>query len=191
MGLIKKYKNALLVIIILLILIFTIGVGKVGGEASTISYTPRIFEPPHMPLPYQTFVADFIPYPDPTASPTPSPTNKPKPKPKATARAIYRAPRAPSVKEAQKYALNRVGRAQYNCLYLLWQHESGWRTHAYNRSSGAYGIPQALPGRKMASAGSDWRDNPITQVKWGLGYIRGRYGNSCNAWQHARNTGWY
>ena len=58
-------------------------------------------------------------------------------------------------------------------------------------SSGAYGIPQALPGSKMASAGSDWRTNPKTQIKWGLGYISGRYGDPCGAWSHFLRKNWY
>ena len=72
----------------------------------------------------------------------------------------------------------------------LWNRESGWRTTAQN-SSGAYGIPQALPGSKMASAGADWRTNAATQIKWGLGYISGRYGTPCGAWGHSQSTGWY
>ena len=78
------------------------------------------------------------------------------------------------------------GDDQFTCLVSLWQRESGWNASASNASSGAYGIPQALPGSKMASAGSDWQTNPATQIKWGLGYIEGRYGNPCNAWGHSR-----
>jgi hypothetical protein len=75
----------------------------------------------------------------------------------------------------------------------LWDHESGWRWNADNPSSAAYGIPQALPGRKMASAGSDWATNPLTQIKWGLGYIEASYGNPCNAWAtwQSRYPHWY
>jgi hypothetical protein len=83
------------------------------------------------------------------------------------------------------------GATQFGCLNALWSRESGWRTAAHNRSSGAYGIPQALPGRKMAVHGRDWRTNPETQIKWGVGYIKGRYGSACTAWQHHRNYGWY
>lgn len=83
------------------------------------------------------------------------------------------------------------GLDQMPCLDKLWQKESGWNEFAENKSSGAYGIPQALPGRKMASAGSDWRTNPATQVKWGLGYIKGRYGTPCGAWGHSQRRGWY
>jgi hypothetical protein len=79
---------------------------------------------------------------------------------------------------------------QWTCLNNLWSRESGWRTKA-SGYSGAYGIPQALPGRKMSSAGSDWRTNPATQIKWGLGYISGRYGTPCGAWNAFKNKGWY
>ena len=83
------------------------------------------------------------------------------------------------------------GLDQWPCLDKLWKKESGWNYKATNRSSGAYGIPQALPGKKMASAGSDWRTNPATQIKWGLGYIKGRYGTPCAAWGHSQDVGWY
>jgi hypothetical protein len=80
--------------------------------------------------------------------------------------------------------------SQWGCLDDLWNQESGWRYNAEN-ASGAYGIPQALPGSKMASAGSDWLTNPTTQIKWGLGYIRSTYGSPCNAWAHEQGYGWY
>jgi hypothetical protein len=80
---------------------------------------------------------------------------------------------------------------QWTCLNKLWNRESGWRTHADNPTSSAYGIPQALPGSKMHTAGRDWRSNPKTQIKWGLGYIHNRYGSPCGAWAHSQQTGWY
>jgi hypothetical protein len=80
---------------------------------------------------------------------------------------------------------------QFPCLDKLWKKESGWNHKAYNSSSGAYGIPQALPGSKMGSVASDWKTNPATQIKWGLDYIEGRYNTPCNAWSHSQNTGWY
>jgi len=80
---------------------------------------------------------------------------------------------------------------QWGCLEKLWDKESGWNERAMNRYSGAYGIPQALPGHKMASAGSDWQTNPATQIKWGLGYIAARYGSPCAAWAHSQAKGWY
>ena len=83
------------------------------------------------------------------------------------------------------------GIGQFPCLNKLWDHESGWNYKATNRSSGAYGIPQAFPGRKMASAGADWKTNPATQIKWGLGYIKGRYDTPCGAWSHFQDNGSY
>ena len=83
------------------------------------------------------------------------------------------------------------GDEQFSCLVNLWTRESRWNYQAQNSSSGAYGIPQALPGSKMASAGSDWASNPATQITWGLGYISGRYGSPCGAWAHSQSVGWY
>lgn len=81
--------------------------------------------------------------------------------------------------------------SQFTCLHTLWHRESGWNYRATNPSSGAYGIPQALPGGKMASAGADWRTNPATQIRWGLGYIQGRYGSPCGALNHSYAHNWY
>ena len=83
------------------------------------------------------------------------------------------------------------GDDQFSCLVSLWNRESGWNYQAYNAGSGAYGIPQALPGSKMSSAGADWQTNAGTQIAWGLGYISGRYGSPCGAWDHSQSTGWY
>lgn len=80
---------------------------------------------------------------------------------------------------------------QWGCLERLWTRESNWNHLAKNSSSGAYGIPQSLPGTKMATVASDWRHNPVTQIKWGLGYIQGRYGTPCGAWGHSERVGWY
>ena len=82
------------------------------------------------------------------------------------------------------------GDDQFGCLVELWNHESGWNVYASN-PSGAYGIPQALPGSKMATAGADWQSNPATQISWGLGYITGRYGTPCGAWDAFNSQGWY
>ena len=95
------------------------------------------------------------------------------------------------------YAANRLGgygwanNTQYSCLNHLWQQESGWQYNATNPSSGAYGIPQSLPGNKMATAGSDWQTNPQTQIRWGQDYIQGRYGNPCAAESHEIQYGYY
>jgi resuscitation-promoting factor RpfB len=80
--------------------------------------------------------------------------------------------------------------SQWGCLDDLWERESGWIYNAEN-ASGAYGIPQALPGSKMASAGPDWQTDPTTQIKWGLGYIQSVYGTPCAAWDHEEADGWY
>ena len=80
---------------------------------------------------------------------------------------------------------------QMDCLNSLWDHESGWNHKASNPSSGAYGIPQALPGDKMATAGSDWSSNPATQIEWGLGYIGDRYGDPCGAWSFWQANNYY
>jgi hypothetical protein len=80
---------------------------------------------------------------------------------------------------------------QWTCLLDLWNRESGWLYDAENPSSGAYGIPQALPGDKMASAGADWLTNPATQIKWGLGYISQVYGTPCNAYDFDVANGGY
>ncbi len=81
--------------------------------------------------------------------------------------------------------------SQFSCLQPLWNAESGWNVSASNVSSGAYGIPQALPGSKMASAGADWQTDAATQIRWGLGYIRSVYGSPCAAWSHEEAYGWY
>ena len=87
-----------------------------------------------------------------------------------------------------KYGLNA---SEFSCLESLWDKESGWDIHADNPSSSAYGIPQALPGSKMASAGPNWEDSAETQIRWGLGYIRDRYGSACSAWGHSQANNWY
>lgn len=80
---------------------------------------------------------------------------------------------------------------QFPCLDNLWTRESGWRWNASNPSSGAYGIPQALPGSKMGSAGTNWPNDGLTQIQWGHQYIRDRYGAPCGAWNHFQQYGWY
>jgi hypothetical protein len=80
---------------------------------------------------------------------------------------------------------------EFGCLQSLWDAESGWNPTASNPTSGAYGIPQALPGSKMASAGADWQTNPATQIRWGLGYIQQVYGSPCGAWSHFQAAGSY
>ncbi len=93
----------------------------------------------------------------------------------------------------QQMALDLYGWTgdQWACLDNLWMHESHWSHTSQNVSSGAYGIPQALPGSKMAVYGADWQTNPATQIKWGLAYIQGRYATPCGAWGHFTTHNWY
>jgi hypothetical protein len=103
---------------------------------------------------------------------------------------------APNPGTAQSIAYNMMSsfgfdpQTQFGCLDNIWSRESGWNYQAYN-ASGAFGIPQALPGSKMASAGSDWQTNPATQIRWGLGYIKSMYGTPCGAWSFWQSNGWY
>jgi hypothetical protein len=114
----------------------------------------------------------------------------------ATARQTVQATRpARSSGSPQRIAMAMLGSygwpaGQFGCLNDLWSRESGWNPAAEN-ADGAFGIPQALPGSKMASAGADWQTNPATQIRWGLGYIRELYGSPCGAWDHELATGSY
>jgi hypothetical protein len=81
--------------------------------------------------------------------------------------------------------------SQFSCVDRIWSQESGWNVHADNPYSSAYGIPQALPGSKMSSAGPDWQNSAETQIKWGLNYIKERYGSACSAWSFKQGHGWY
>jgi hypothetical protein len=132
-------------------------------------------------------------------SPRPAPPSAP-----ARPAAPVQAPEAPSPAytdlpsasgaygSAQAYAESLVGATQFGCLKALWDRESGWDATAENSSSGAYGIPQALPGSKMASAGPDWAADADTQVRWGVEfYIEPVYGSPCGAWAHEEAQGWY
>ena len=102
-----------------------------------------------------------------------------------------------TVQELQSYAhdlvINSYGWSEddYYALVNLWNKESGWDPNCYNSYSGAYGIPQSLPGNKMASEGGDWQTNGQTQIRWGLKYIQGRYGSPSGAWGHFLSHNWY
>ncbi|MBW8796335.1 MAG: transglycosylase SLT domain-containing protein [Streptomyces sp.] len=97
-----------------------------------------------------------------------------------------------SASSAQAIAHKMIPDAtQFNAFSKIVSHESGWNPSATNSSSGAYGLVQALPGAKMASAGSDWKTNPATQIKWGLDYMNSRYGSPAAAWSFWQANGWY
>lgn len=102
------------------------------------------------------------------------------------------APAAASASNAQALAHKMIpNAAQYQAFSKIVEHESGWNVKATNASSGAYGLVQALPGSKMASAGADWKTNPKTQIKWGLDYMNSRYGSPVGAWNFWQSHGWY
>jgi hypothetical protein len=127
------------------------------------------------PLPSNTSSAPSTP------TPTPTPTSKPT------------TPKPPSGSYGSAYAIaqSMVPSGQFACFSNIIERESGWDVHATNPSSGAYGLGQALPGSKMASAGPDWENNPTTQIKWVLSYMNSRYGSPCGAWAFWQSHSWY
>ncbi|MFI0979124.1 transglycosylase SLT domain-containing protein [Streptomyces sp. NPDC021093] len=100
-------------------------------------------------------------------------------------------PAAAAPASAQDVARQMMPAAQYQCFSNIVSQESGWNHHATNASSGAYGLVQALPASKMSSAGADWKENPKTQIKWGLNYMESRYGSPCGAWDFWQQNHWY
>lgn len=174
--------------------------------------------PSSAPLPTRTA---FVSPPPTSATPTPAPAHSPKraaitravpthrpvpthratathrPVPKKTTRPpasrsrSYTRPPLPHTGSARAYAQQALSSAQYGCLDRVITRESGWNPYARNPSSGAYGLGQALPGSKMASKGSDWRTNAVTQIRWAISYMNGRYGSPCGAWAFWQSHRWY
>jgi hypothetical protein len=103
-------------------------------------------------------------------------------------KAVRLTPRQVAIELLRRF---RWSKRQFRYLDLLWSRESSWNVRAFNPYSGAYGIPQAVPGAKMASAGPRWRTSARTQILWGLDYIKERYGSPEAAWDHELSTGWY
>jgi hypothetical protein len=110
---------------------------------------------------------------------------------KAQARIQHQAAASPQQVAKGMLGLFGWSSSQFSCLNPLWGQESRWSVTASNAGSGAYGIPQALPGSKMGSAGPNWQANAATQIRWGLDYIQGTYGSPCAAWSHEQSDGWY
>lgn len=109
----------------------------------------------------------------------------------AASRSAERSKAASPSGSPQQIARQIIGdESQFQCFSQIVERESGWDVHAQN-PSGAYGLVQALPGSKMASAGPDWRNSAATQVKWGLGYMKDRYGSPCGAWSFWQSNNWY
>ena len=151
----------------------------VGASVLADASPTRFFDDPTW-FPASTANAYIgTPTPEP-ATPTPVPTATPAPAP------AYR----DTVWNARTYVKSRVGAKGYDCINAIWTAESNWNPLASN-SSGAYGIPQAKPGSKMAAFGSNWRTSPLTQVKWGLWYVTSRYGSACGAYDFWQANGWY
>jgi hypothetical protein len=123
---------------------------------------------------------------------TPIRTHHVRAHPHVASRSHARQPLSGSPKEIARVLVAQRGwsSTQFTCLDRLWTRESNWRVSAAN-SSGAYGIPQALPGSKMATMGSDWRTNPVTQIRWGLYYIANAYGSPCAALEHSYRYNYY
>lgn len=160
------------------------GTGALIAEAATQSDLATAVDPTPFATPF------VIPTPPPPLAATPTPT--PKPKPTAKPKLVYR----DTVANARIYIKKRIGIKQYNCIDLLFEHESKWNPRAMfpsngNPSTASYGIPQAHPGSKMAAFGSNWRISPLTQVKWGIWYVNGRYGSACGAEAFKKLHGWY
>lgn len=126
-----------------------------------------------------------------TKEPVAAPASPAAPSAPAAAAAPAATDGSPRAIAAQMVSARGWGADQMQCLDNLWTKESGWSVTADNPTSSAYGIPQALPGSKMASAGADWQTNPATQITWGLGYISDRYGTPCAAWGHSQANNWY
>lgn len=136
-------------------------------------------------------LAVTVPPPPPPPRPKPAPSVAPAaPAPVAavTAPAPSGSPQQIAMAMLASYGWSS---SEFSCLDPLWEHESGWNVYASNPGSGAYGIPQALPGSKMASAGPDWATDAATQIRWGLSYIQATYGSPCGAWSHEEASGWY
>jgi hypothetical protein len=133
-----------------------------------------------------------LPTPTPTPSPTPTPTSTPSPTPTQTPtpKATPRPTPRDTVWNARAYVKGRIGVRQYDCINVVWYHESKWNPRA-GTPSGAYGIPQAFPGSRMAAFGSNWRYSPLTQVKWGIWYVNTRYGSACAAYNFWKAHAWY
>ncbi|MEU0912172.1 hypothetical protein [Streptomyces althioticus] len=137
-----------------------------------------------------------IPVPGPTVTKKVVETKTVRPKArKEVSRSNERNWEAPKKSKAPSGSPRDIARqifgSQFSCADALIQKESSWNVQATNPSSGAYGLPQALPGSKMASAGSDWQTNPATQLRWMKSYVDSRYGGICGAWNHSQANNWY
>jgi len=125
------------------------------------------------------------------STPKPTTTTTAKPAPSTTTSSTTALGYNATPAQARAIAQQIVPTAQFACFDNIIEHESSWNLHATNASTGAYGLPQSLPGSKMAANGSDWRNNAVTQIKWGLAYMTSRYGSPCAAWAFWQTHHWY
>jgi uncharacterized protein YabE (DUF348 family) len=158
---------------------------------STVAPTPTA--KPKSTTPSRPTVAETAPKPQPVVlRPAPrKPAPQPQLKPSPITTVIVVTPGSAQALARQMLPQWGWGAGQFDCLQVMWMRESSWRVDARNPSSGAYGIPQAYPATRMAATGPDWRTNPRTQIRWGLDYIRDRYGSPCAAWSFWQAHHWY
>ena len=172
---------------------------SIGSLASTVDQgAPAISAPTDAAISFSGITVSSKPSPTsgPTAAAVKAEAEAVKPVAKETPAPPARAGAVDDPAAARAFASSQLasfgwGADQMSCLSQLWQRESEWLTSAENASSGAFGIAQSLPANKMDSAGSDWATNYETQIRWGMGYIQGRYGSPCGAWGHSESVGWY
>ena len=165
------------------------GPGAQPGAGVGPAPNPQQSPPPQVPAPQVPAPQPPAPAPPPSVVPPAPPPVPPAPSPGVGG--VVNDPAAAKAYAAALLPAYGWGGGEYTCLVSLWTRESNWLTDATNPYSGAYGIPQALPPSKYATAGSDWLTNYRTQITWGLGYIRSRYGSPCAAWGHSESHGWY
>jgi hypothetical protein len=168
------------------------------GAAATAAASSALARPPALPAPAHPTTAHLTTGHLTTAHLT---TGRPAaaPSPRSIRLTTMLTPAAPAAarkltpRQIARQMLGSFGWSQRQFPYLnwLWDAESGWSVYAENPYSGAYGIPQADPGAKMATAGPDWPANAATQIRWGLRYIRSTYGSPRLAWEHEVADGWY
>lgn len=172
--------------------------GSVAALAAVQVKSPEIRE---VPVPGPTVTehrAHGYPIPGPTVTKKVTVTKTVRPEyPKKVTRSNERKWKAPKTQAPQvtsgsaRSIARQIFGSQFSCADALITKESGWNVYATNPSSGAYGLPQALPGSRMASHGSDWRTNPRTQLLWMRDYVASRYGGVCGAWSHSQKHNWY
>jgi len=179
-----------------------IGVATTLGLSVAAHGALKVTNPREIPVPGPTVTSTWykqleVPVPGPTVTKkVPGPTKTVRvtpPASRSTARRPARKTQPPvSIPQGSaKAAAKAIFGSGYACADALITKESGWRVNATNPSSGAYGLPQALPGSKMASMGADWRTNPVTQLRWMKSYVDSRYGGVCAAWNHWQSNHWY